>query len=213
MERLTSLKIVVYGIDGQGTVAQEQAYRRWQQWAAEKIKLQIAFMKAPTPPSIYNKKHPTSTGGKFGPYGWNDLITEISDNGLFKVPAVLMAAADIHPGASLLQSVQGLMDQEVPGWWFSVKPPPYYFHNILVKDRYQVKYFEMPQLFTIDEEKGMFFNHITGQHFLNAQDAPQILQTDGGLCFINTQRFAKDNPLPYEFIDTDYLWFENGRPR
>jgi len=213
VERLTTLTVVVSDISNQDSVARERAFRRWKDWADGRIDLKIAFMNLPTPPPVYEKKHQASNGEVSGSHGWNGLIVKISNHGLFETPAVLMTAADIHPGPSLLQSIQDLMDQEVQGWWFSVKPPPFYFHNILVKDRYQVKYFEMPQLFTIDEDKGMFFNHITGQHFLNAQDAPQILQNDDGLCFINTERFAKNNPLPYEFTDSDYLWFENGSPR
>jgi hypothetical protein len=213
MEQLTSLKIVICGIHDQDKLAREQVLSRWKDWAACRINLQVVFKFLPTPQPLYKKKHQTPAGHLYGPHGWNSLIAELSNNGLLETPAVLMAAADIHPGSSLFQTIQDLMDEDVQGWWFSVKPPPYYFHNILVKDRYQVKYFEMPHLFTIDEKKNMFFNHITDQHFLNAQDAPQILQNDDGVCFLNTQRFAKDNPMPYEFTDSDYLWFKNGCPR
>ena len=205
--------MVVCGIHDQNTPAREQVFRRWKDWAAGKIKLNVVFECQPPSRPPDRQTHHSPAGQRHGPHGWESLLAKLSNNGLLRTPAVLLAAADIQPGSSLLQTLQNLMARDIQGWSFSVKPPPFYFHNILVKDRYQVKYFEMPRLFTVDEKRNMFLNHITGRHFLNAQDAPQILQNDDGLCFINTRRFIANHPLPFEFSDSDYLWFGNGSLR
>ena len=203
MERLRLLKVIVCDRATHSAFAQERLHKRWRRWAADQLDIQVVFMTV--------SECPEDVRGHSASRTWNTLIAKVSQKDLLSAPVVLMASAGVCPGDSLLSSLQAITDRPEKGWWFSVKPPPYYFHNVLVKEGALVKNFEMAGVFSMDEERGMFFNHITGRHFLNAQDAPQILQNDNGLCLINPKRFSLKIPLPFEFSDIDYRWVEKGR--
>jgi hypothetical protein len=118
--------------------------------------------------------------------------------------AILMVGKDVVPGKGLGATLQRLLQSRSRGWYYSVSPLPFYAHDILVKEDRRMTNFQMEGVYTFDPEKALFFNHITGRHFLHSQEAPTLLSPDGRACFLALRTFDPNRPIPYSFAADDY---------
>ncbi|MBN1105370.1 MAG: hypothetical protein JXL84_18305 [Deltaproteobacteria bacterium] len=136
---------------------------------------------------------------------WRQLMVRHLDR-IRTVPqeGILMVERDVLPGKALSATLERLLRSETRGWYFSVSPLPFYAHDILIKQDKRMTNFQMEGVYTFDMEKAMFFNHITGRHFIHSQEAPTLLSADGRACFIPLRSFELDLPLPYSFTGDDY---------
>jgi hypothetical protein len=122
-----------------------------------------------------------------------------------KAEGFLVVRGDTGPGPSLYETLRRLLREDRKGWWFSVSPPDFLAHNLLVKAGTTMRPFEMDGVFSYDSGKAMFYNEISRSHFLHSQDAPQIFTEDGRLCFVARDRFDADCAIPYRFGEADLL--------
>ncbi len=205
MDRIKRLTIWIFGHKGQLEALSDHLRGIWHDWAPEDILISIHLLELFMDEINFETDSSDSRDNAMISY-YRDKIIPITYKKTIDSAqdAMLLVSPQVIPGPALHETLQRLMDENQFGWWFSIKPPTFYLHNLMVIENHSRTYFTMDGVFSYDPEKKMFFNHITEKHFLNSQDAPHILQTDGKLCFINLTLYRKDNPMPYEFNDMDY---------
>ncbi|MEW6667487.1 MAG: hypothetical protein AB1512_19960 [Thermodesulfobacteriota bacterium] len=192
MGQLVSLNLLILSPGRLAPGSEEELRRRWHEWASRRIRLRVSHL----------DMSPLGSGKAAG---WMGVVSHMSRRMDLAGDAALLVDPCLRPNGNLLETLGTLLKRDECGWWFSVKTLPFYVHNVLVKEGNRVRNFEMEGVFSLDPERLMFFNHVTGRHFLHSQGAPSILASDRGLCFINPRRFDETTPLPYEFGEEDYV--------